>query len=124
MYLHCIVSTCHKENLSDFLFHQDVLDRVESQYKNFIHVKRGQNVATKFCQKNLYCDSTLKMQTEFFKKSLIIQIRKRQTTLPIRPVHAWLLIFKCSFLLENVLLSLLVDCNDCTVFCFESKSLL
>ena len=50
--------------------------------------------------------------------------QKKQTTLPIRPVHAWLLIFKCFFLLENVLLSLLVDCNDCTVFCFESKSLL
>ena len=45
-------------------------------FSPLIHVKRGQNVATKFCQKILYCDSTLKMQTEFFKKSLIIQIRK------------------------------------------------
>ena len=47
-----------------------IVPRVESQYKifektwsphfvPFSHGERGQNVATKFCQKNLYCDSTL-----------------------------------------------------------------
>ena len=56
--------------LEENLILSNVLIREESQYKifdkpwsphfvPFIHVKSGQNVATKFCQKLLYCDSTL-----------------------------------------------------------------
>ena len=38
-----------------------------SHFVPFIHVKRGQNVATKFCQKFLYYDSTL-VPLQFFHK--------------------------------------------------------